>query len=212
MEDVTVGVGVDIVEVARVERALTRTPSLVDRLFSPAEKRYCVSGVRPYERFAARFAAREAAAKALGVGFREVDPLDFEVTLDKAGRPHMELTGAALARAQELGVTEVAISLSHTHGNAIANAVAVTPAARPKQEEQRDLAQELAASFKQARSVLDELERVSDSGALEVAAAEAVGQEPVADAVAPEPAVQEALAQEPAVAAVVAQDGEGTRA
>jgi holo-[acyl-carrier protein] synthase len=158
-----VGVGVDMVEVARIERAMTRTPSFEARMFTEEERVYARKGARPYERFASRFAAREAALKSLGIGFNDIDLHDISVTVDLAGRPHIKLEGYALEVAREQGVLEIAVSLSHTKDLAVASAVAVTEAARPKQDEAVDQKEVMQRSFKEARSVIDDLERVLDS-------------------------------------------------
>lgn len=154
-------VGVDMVPIPRMARALARTPRLKERLFTEEERAYCDARSRPAEHYAARFAAREAVLKALGCGFSQgIGLKDVWVRLDKAGEPHAELEGRAREVADSLGIQEVALSLSHTQETALANAVAVTPGARPKREEEVDARQELQASFKEARSIIDELERV----------------------------------------------------
>lgn len=155
------GVGVDILEIERMTRALARTPRIKERLFSAEERAYCEATKRPAEHYAARFAAHEAVLKALGTGFSGgVGLTDVSIVHDATGRPRVKLSGKLAALAAEKNVEEVAISLSFTREVAVANAVAVTPEARPKKEETPDPKQELAASFKEARSVLDELERV----------------------------------------------------
>ena len=157
------GIGVDLLEIARMQRAMERTPRFVKRIFTEEEQAYCLRTARPAQHFAARFAAREAVLKALGTGFAKgVGFKDVSVGRDDAGRPYAILTGRAAEIASEQGVQEVALSLSYTHDVAMANAVAVTDAVRPKKDERPDAAAELAASFKAARSVLDELERVQD--------------------------------------------------
>ena len=157
------GVGVDLVEIARMSRAMERTPRIIQRVFTEDEQAYCFKKARPAQHFAARFAAREAVLKALGTGFaRGVGFKDVSVGRDDAGRPYAILRGRAAEIAAEQGVREVALSLSYTHDVAMANAVAVTDAVRPQKDERPDAAAELAASFKAARSVIDELERVQD--------------------------------------------------
>ena len=111
-----VGVGIDVVDIDRFEEALDRTPGLRDRLFTPGE------AARPLASMAARFAAKEALAKALGapVGMAWHDA---EVGSESSGRPVLEMRGTVLARADELGVGSVHLSLSHDAG--IASAVVV---------------------------------------------------------------------------------------
>ncbi len=157
------GVGVDIVEIARMERILERTPRFARRVFTDEERAYCESAARPAAHYACRFAAREATLKALGCGFAPgVKFDDVSVSTDSAGRPRVELRGRVAQIAREKGVLAVAISLSFTREMAVANAVATTAETAPKTTEQRDPRRELAESFREARSVIDELERVTD--------------------------------------------------
>lgn len=114
-----VGVGIDVVDVERFGQTLQRTPRLVERLFTDAER-----GL-PLASLAARFAAKEALAKALGApaGLHWVDAT---VRKDDSGRPHLEVTGTVAARAELLGVAALHVSLSHDAG--IASAVVVAEA------------------------------------------------------------------------------------
>jgi holo-[acyl-carrier protein] synthase len=112
-------VGIDLLEIERLERALERRPRLAQRLFSDAEREYAAAMARPGQHLAARFCAKEAVAKALGLtawSFRDVEVIAGEP-------PAVELSGAAAARATELGVT-VSVSLTHTRGQAAAVAIA----------------------------------------------------------------------------------------
>ncbi|WP_110182879.1 holo-ACP synthase [Nocardioides solisilvae] len=111
-----IGVGIDVADVARFETSLSRTPGLRERLFTPAE------ASRPPASLAARFAAKEALAKALGapVGMAWHDA---EIVSEETGRPRFDLRGTVAARAAELGVDRVHVSLSHDAG--IASAVVV---------------------------------------------------------------------------------------
>ncbi len=111
-----VGVGIDVCDVERFGVSLERTPGLRERLFTPAE------ATRPLASLAARFAAKEALAKALGAP-AGLAWQDAEVVPESSGRPRLELRGSVLARAQELGVGSVHVSLSHDAG--IASAVVV---------------------------------------------------------------------------------------
>ncbi len=156
------GVGVDMLEIARMERAMERRPGLVERAFTEEERLYCESSNRPSAHFAARIAAREAVLKALGCGFcGGVHIDDVSVSRNAQGRPVVVLKGRAAEVAREQGVREVAISLSFTHDLAVANAVAVTDEARPKKTTELDQKAQLAATFREARSLVDELERVA---------------------------------------------------
>ena len=113
-------VGIDLLEIARLEQALERRPRLAERLFTDAERAYAASRARPGQHLAARFCAKEAVAKALGLevwSFRDV-----EVT-SAGGPPEVALSGAAAERAAALGVG-VRISLTHTRSEAAAVAIA----------------------------------------------------------------------------------------
>jgi holo-[acyl-carrier protein] synthase len=114
------GVGIDLLEIERLERAIARRPRLAERLFTAGEREYAASRARPAMHLAARFCAKEAVAKALALPVW--DPHDVEV-VGSGGPPVVHLTGYAGARARELGVT-VSVSLTHTHGMAGAVAVA----------------------------------------------------------------------------------------
>lgn len=158
-EPISTGLGVDIVEIARMEQILTRSPNFARRVFSEGEREYCQSHHRPAVRFATHFAAKEAVLKALGTGFGEgIAFTDVEVSHDAKGRPIAVLNGRAKEIADALGVLEIPLSLSRTHETAVANAIAVTAATRPVIEEKVTPAQELAMRFRELRSLLDDLE------------------------------------------------------
>jgi holo-[acyl-carrier protein] synthase len=117
---VTPKVGIDLLEIERLERALERRPRLAERLFTEAERAYAASRARPGQHLAARFCAKEAVAKALGLqawSFRDVELVGGE------GPPQVRLSGAAEARAAALGV-QVNVSLTHTRRDAGAIAIA----------------------------------------------------------------------------------------
>ncbi|MDP2211820.1 MAG: holo-ACP synthase [Candidatus Aquicultor sp.] len=119
------GIGVDIVEVSRIEQAINRRSKFTERLFTDLERDYCLSKQKPHLHFAARFAAKEAAVKALGTGMRGMKWTDFEVRRDKWGRPYLRLSGNAASAAQERGVCDIFLSLSFSREAAIASAIAV---------------------------------------------------------------------------------------
>lgn len=169
-------IGVDIVEIQRFEEILRRTPSFVRRMFTEQEQSYCERTSRPAAHYACRFAAREAVLKALGTGFGQgVGRKDVWVDRDPNGRPCAVLSGRALEIAQEKGIVEVALSLSLTSGLAVANALAITDQARPKPKTtKQDEKAVIAQSFRDARSVLDDLERVSIDEVPDVAADSAI--------------------------------------
>lgn len=158
------GIGVDMLEIARMERVIERRPNFLKRVFTEEERIYCEQTARPAEHYAARWAAREAVLKALGCGFADgVHVKDVSVSRDEKGRVHARLVGRAAQIALEKGVMEVALSISYTREVAVANAVAVTEAVRPKPDAKQDAARALAATFREARSVLDDLERVESA-------------------------------------------------
>jgi holo-[acyl-carrier protein] synthase len=113
------GVGIDLLEVDRLEQALERRPRLAERLFSEAERAYAASRARPSMHLAARFCAKEAVAKALGLTAWSF--LDIEVVATP-GAPEIRLSGRAAERAAELEAT-VGVSLTHTARLAAAVAV-----------------------------------------------------------------------------------------
>ena len=118
-----VGTGVDLCEVERIKKALKAAHGarLMERVFTKQEAEYALSKANQYERFAARFAAKEAAMKALGTGWREgVGWLDLEVVNLLSGLPTLVFHGKAAERAGKLGVTNISLSLTHTASNAIA--------------------------------------------------------------------------------------------
>jgi holo-[acyl-carrier protein] synthase len=112
-----VGVGVDVVDIARFQATLERTPALLERVFTPAERKL------PIASLAARFAAKEAVGKALG-NPGDLSWQDAEVCSAPNGRPFLAITGGVAARAAELGVAHWHLSLSHDAGIASAMVVA----------------------------------------------------------------------------------------
>lgn len=112
-----VGLGVDLVDVARFEATVRRTPALVTRLFTERER------LPAPHSLAARFAAKEALAKALGAP-RGLHWLDAEVVREESGAPRLAVTGTVAARADELGVTGLHLALTHDGGFACAVVVA----------------------------------------------------------------------------------------
>ncbi|MBI4874445.1 MAG: holo-[acyl-carrier-protein] synthase [Acidobacteria bacterium] len=110
------GTGIDIAEVARVRAAIERYgPRFVERVYTPAEIAYVERKANRFERYAARFAAKEAGMKAIGTGWRHgVRWQDFEVINLPSGRPTLRLHGVAAEFARRLGVRSVSLSLTHT--------------------------------------------------------------------------------------------------
>ena len=117
-----IGVGIDVVPVERFAESLIRTPGLRDRLFTATEQVTPRGNRRTGESLAARFAAKEALAKALGAP-GDLHWHDAEVTVGEHGLPHLEVRGTVAGRAAQLGVSSWLVSLSHVGG--IASAVVV---------------------------------------------------------------------------------------
>jgi holo-[acyl-carrier protein] synthase len=117
-----VGTGIDIVEVPRIGQSIERFGErFLKRIFTPAEIRYCQAKANYVERFAARFAAKEAGMKAIGTGMRGgVSWQDFEVGREPGGRPTMLLHGKAAQVAAGLGTRRAHLSVSHTEEHAVA--------------------------------------------------------------------------------------------
>jgi holo-[acyl-carrier protein] synthase len=109
-----VGIGTDAVDIARFRRVLLRTPGFAARVFTADELAYANRANDPTERLAARFAAKEATMKALGVGLGACRMTDIEVARDPGGRPHLVLDGRARTLALEQGVARWHLSLTHT--------------------------------------------------------------------------------------------------
>jgi len=108
------GLGIDLADVGRIERALTRQEGLCERLFCPAEIVYCREKRYPHIHFAARFAAKEAFLKALGTGLRgKMNWLEMEVKQDNLGRPFLEIRGECLVVLQRIGGKRTHLSISH---------------------------------------------------------------------------------------------------
>ena len=121
------GIGIDVVEVERIARAIRDGgDKFTGRVFTAAERAYCQAQARPELHYAARFAAKEAVAKAFGTGIGEnLAWLDMEVVRGEQGAPRLVLGGAGKEFAARHGIREVLISLSHAQAYAAANAVAV---------------------------------------------------------------------------------------
>lgn len=122
-----IGAGIDAVDVDRLRRTLLRTPRFAERVFTPAERAYAARQHDPAERLAARFAAKEAAMKALGVGLGAFALAEVEVGREGSGRPVLRLSGRARDLAKERGVTSWSLSLTHTAHVALAIVLALGP-------------------------------------------------------------------------------------
>jgi holo-[acyl-carrier protein] synthase len=120
-----IAIGIDLAEISRLEEKLGRDDRRFrDRVFTPAEIAYCESRASRFSSYAARFAAKEAAMKALGTGWGEgVSWQEIEVVNTEAGAPTLRLSGRALERFNELGASRAHVSLSHSRDTAIAQVI-----------------------------------------------------------------------------------------
>lgn len=120
-----VGMGIDIAEVERVKAAIERHgEAFLRRVYTPRERQYCEKFKNKYERYAGRFAAKEATMKALGTGWsRGGRWVDVEVVRQSGGRPTISLAGEAAKVASALGVERVALSITHTSAQAFAQVI-----------------------------------------------------------------------------------------
>ena len=118
-----VGSGIDLVEIARIQHSMDRYGErFLDRVYTQAEKAYCLRKRNAAESLAARFAAKEAGAKALGTGISHgVNWLEIEVVREPGGPPALRFHGRAAERAQHMGVRNAALSLTHTGALAMAS-------------------------------------------------------------------------------------------
>jgi holo-[acyl-carrier protein] synthase len=117
-----IGVGTDLTEIERIERSIARFGDrFLERVFTAGEREYCLRKKASAESFAARFAAKEAGAKALGTGIsRGVSWQEFEVRREPGQRPTLHLSGRAAELAAGLGVTRISLSLTHSRELAMA--------------------------------------------------------------------------------------------
>ena len=119
-----IGVGIDAVDIDDMRKAISRTPTFRERCFTPGERAYAERQHDPSERFAVRFAAKEAVMKAMGLGLGAFGFYDVEVILAEGGAPSLLLSGQALVESEARGITHWHVTLTHTKTTAIANVVA----------------------------------------------------------------------------------------
>lgn len=119
-----IGMGVDVVDINRFRTALARTPGMRERIFTPAELGLVAAKADPVPSLAARFAAREAVMKALGLGLGAFGFHDVSVWVDEASAPHLVVEGRAKELADERGVAAWHVSLAHDGGVSIATVIA----------------------------------------------------------------------------------------
>ena len=116
-----VGLGVDIVEVDRIRKALENQPKMVQRVFTEQEAEYCGARKNQYQHFAGRFAAKEAALKALGTGWAEgIRWRDVEVSSEPSGRPHIHFHGRAEEVFESLQAGRALLTITHAKAYAVA--------------------------------------------------------------------------------------------
>lgn len=164
----SVGLGVDLVEIERIKRILGRTRSFRTRVYTEGERAYCESMAQPHVHYATRFAAKEAVLKALGTGFAfGIGPADVEVVRNQYGRPSVQLHRKAAEVAAKQGVREIPVSLSYTHSEAVACAMAITADSVRVAKERVNPMEELAKQFKEARTLLDDLPVQHEDGRVE---------------------------------------------
>lgn len=131
------GIGIDLVEIDRFRRTLERRPSLIDRIFTAGEREYALRRNDPTERFAARFAAKEAALKSMGAGIGAVDWHDLEITRDDDGKPSLVVSGRAAELAEDLGIVGFELSITHTDSLAQAEVIALGAAGQRRMSQWR---------------------------------------------------------------------------
>jgi len=133
-----IGIGTDIIECLRIAQMIERHGELfITRVYTPHEIRYCQSRKLATQHFAARWAGKEAVLKAVGTGWRKgISWRDIEIRNDPGGRPSVALRGGVLDVVEELGITDMHISLSHCRSHATAYAIAEGPEARDKKPDE----------------------------------------------------------------------------
>ena len=124
-----VGIGTDLVDIERMRAVIARRPRFVARVFTEGERAYCSATRDPSERYAARFAVKEAVLKTLGVGLGGADFADIEVIRLESGQPQLRVSGRAAALAAERGIGHWLVTLSHSRY--LAQAVVIGLAAEP---------------------------------------------------------------------------------
>jgi holo-[acyl-carrier protein] synthase len=119
--------GIDLVDFPRIEQMINRHGQhFVERVFTPAEQKYAQSSRNSVEKFAGRFAAKEAILKLIGTGWRgSIAWTDIEVVNNSSGQPTVNLAGQVKSIAEKLGISQISISITHTANFAIASAVGI---------------------------------------------------------------------------------------
>jgi holo-[acyl-carrier protein] synthase len=120
---VITGIGTDLIEIVRIQRAIEKNPHFMERVYTANEIAYCRRKKNAWQSFAARFAAKEAVSKALGTGIGPVGLMEIEILNAENGQPKVVLHGKALQLAADRNIQRVHISLSHSEAYAMATAV-----------------------------------------------------------------------------------------
>jgi len=118
-----IGLGIDLVDIERVGRVLTKYPRFAERCFTEHEREYAFRFAKPERRLAARFAGKEAVMKSMGTGWRRIRWRDVEIT--GGGKPTVRVYGTAKQRAERLGVTGFEVTITHTDKDAMVFAIAL---------------------------------------------------------------------------------------
>jgi holo-[acyl-carrier protein] synthase len=119
---VILGIGLDLIETARVKRSL-ENPKFIEKVYTPGEQEYLLERKGNAQSAAGIFAAKEAVSKALGTGFGPIRLQEVEILCDESGKPCVRLTGAALKRMKDMGGSQVLVSITHIKDLAAAQAV-----------------------------------------------------------------------------------------
>lgn len=120
------GIGIDIVEVGRIKKAIEKNDRFLSRLFTDCEISLYMSKGSKFTTIAGSFASKEAVSKALGTGFRNIKWKDIEILNDKMGKPYVKLHNNAKDIAYSQDISEILITISHTRYNAVAQAIATS--------------------------------------------------------------------------------------
>lgn len=119
------GIGIDIIEISRIEKAVKKNPRFLQRVFTPDEIKLFEERNYPYNTIAGFFAAKEATAKVLGTGIRNMQWKDIEVKKDPLGKPFLKLHNHAREIAYSKNIKDIHLSISHSKEYAVAQAIAV---------------------------------------------------------------------------------------
>lgn len=119
-----IGIGTDIIEITRIEQALSKTEQFFNKVYTEKERHYYLEKRKKVETLAGWFCAKEAVSKALGTGFRQFGLRDIEVLPNAVGKPEIRLYGKAEALRKSLGIEEIQVTIAHCKSYATAFAIA----------------------------------------------------------------------------------------